>query len=141
MLDGRKKLRHAQRNLHLLLKPELSSICGTLRLPVDVKCLAEKLLEYVMNNHLVVRDPETILFSSTPWMVRNETRAGTETFIRVEDNTKYLQSGPPFLILLHPALGPLWEITRQKIRLRKGHTTNVIRILFVPQQQGCNTEF
>ncbi|XP_039116646.1 uncharacterized protein LOC120252534 isoform X3 [Dioscorea cayenensis subsp. rotundata] len=114
MLDGRKKLRHAQRNLHLLLKPELSSICGTLRLLVDVKCLAEKLLEYVMNNHLVVRDPETILFSSTPWMVRNETRAGTETFIRVEDNTKYLQSGPPFLILLHLALGALWEITRQK---------------------------
>ncbi|KAM0941864.1 putative DNA helicase chromatin regulator PHD family [Dioscorea sansibarensis] len=59
--DGREKLRHAQRNLHLLLKPELSSLCGTLRLPVDVKCLAEKLLEYVMNNHLVVRDPETIL--------------------------------------------------------------------------------
>ncbi|XP_039116698.1 ABC transporter G family member 15-like isoform X2 [Dioscorea cayenensis subsp. rotundata] len=28
---------------------------------VDVKCLVEKLLEYVMNNHLVVRDPETIL--------------------------------------------------------------------------------
>ena len=28
---------------------------------MDVKCLAEKLLEYVMNNHLVVRDPETIL--------------------------------------------------------------------------------
>ncbi|XP_039116647.1 helicase protein MOM1-like isoform X4 [Dioscorea cayenensis subsp. rotundata] len=64
MLDGRKKLRHAQRNLHLLLKPELSSICGTLRLLVDVKCLAEKLLEYVMNNHLVVRDPETILWGS-----------------------------------------------------------------------------
>ncbi|XP_039143478.1 UTP--glucose-1-phosphate uridylyltransferase 3, chloroplastic-like isoform X2 [Dioscorea cayenensis subsp. rotundata] len=56
----------------------------------------------------------SISFSSTPWMVRNETRAETKTFIRVEDNTKYLQSGPPFLILLHPALGPLWEITRQK---------------------------
>ncbi|KAJ0966484.1 hypothetical protein J5N97_023401 [Dioscorea zingiberensis] len=59
--DGREKLRRTQRNLHLLLKPELSSLCGTLRLPVDVKCLAEKFLEYVMNNHLVVRDPETIL--------------------------------------------------------------------------------
>ncbi|PNY05051.1 UDP-sugar pyrophosphorylase-like protein [Trifolium pratense] len=26
----------------------------------------------------------------------------------------YVDSGPPFLILLHPALGPLWEVTRQK---------------------------
>ncbi|XP_039114847.1 ATP-binding cassette sub-family G member 1-like isoform X1 [Dioscorea cayenensis subsp. rotundata] len=59
--NGRKKLHHGQRNLHLLLKPELSNLCGTLRLSVDVKCLVEKLLEYVMNNHLVVRDPETIL--------------------------------------------------------------------------------
>ncbi|KAH7656760.1 UTP--glucose-1-phosphate uridylyltransferase protein [Dioscorea alata] len=36
------------------------------------------------------------------------------TLPKVEDNIKYLQSGPPFLILLHPALGPLWEVTRQK---------------------------
>ncbi|EXC04704.1 UDP-sugar pyrophospharylase [Morus notabilis] len=32
----------------------------------------------------------------------------------IEGNDKYVDSGPPFLILLHPALGPLWEITRQK---------------------------
>ncbi|PQQ16998.1 UTP--glucose-1-phosphate uridylyltransferase 3 chloroplastic [Prunus yedoensis var. nudiflora] len=32
----------------------------------------------------------------------------------IESNEKYLSSGPPFLILLHPALGPLWEVTRQK---------------------------
>lgn len=32
----------------------------------------------------------------------------------IESNDKYLNSGPPFLILLHPALGPLWEVTRQK---------------------------
>ncbi|XP_062092454.1 UTP--glucose-1-phosphate uridylyltransferase 3, chloroplastic isoform X2 [Humulus lupulus] len=31
----------------------------------------------------------------------------------IEGNEKYI-SGPPFLILLHPALGPLWEVTRQK---------------------------
>ncbi|CAI9091754.1 OLC1v1026860C2 [Oldenlandia corymbosa var. corymbosa] len=29
-------------------------------------------------------------------------------------NEDYVDSGPPFLILLHPALGPLWEVTRQK---------------------------
>ncbi|KAJ0987634.1 hypothetical protein J5N97_005990 [Dioscorea zingiberensis] len=33
---------------------------------------------------------------------------------KVEDNIKYFHSGPPFLILLHPALGPLWEVSRQK---------------------------
>ncbi|KAJ4970072.1 hypothetical protein NE237_003171 [Protea cynaroides] len=32
----------------------------------------------------------------------------------IESNDKYFDSGPPFLILLHPALGPLWEVTRQK---------------------------
>ncbi|KAK6932981.1 hypothetical protein RJ641_035875 [Dillenia turbinata] len=34
----------------------------------------------------------------------------------IEDNDKYINSGPPFLILLHPALGPLWEVTRQKFQ-------------------------
>lgn len=29
-------------------------------------------------------------------------------------NENYVDSGPPFLILLHPALGPLWEVIRQK---------------------------
>lgn len=33
---------------------------------------------------------------------------------KIEGNEKYVNSGPPFLILLHPALGPLWEVTRQK---------------------------
>ncbi|XP_034906978.1 UTP--glucose-1-phosphate uridylyltransferase 3, chloroplastic isoform X2 [Populus alba] len=33
---------------------------------------------------------------------------------QIEGNDKYVDSGPPFLIFLHPALGPLWEVTRQK---------------------------
>ncbi|XP_004240914.1 UTP--glucose-1-phosphate uridylyltransferase 3, chloroplastic [Solanum lycopersicum] len=33
---------------------------------------------------------------------------------KIEGNEKYVDSGPPFLILLHPALGPLWEVIRQK---------------------------
>uniref|UniRef100_A0A0E0HFS6 UGP3-like C-terminal hexapeptide repeats domain-containing protein n=1 Tax=Oryza nivara TaxID=4536 RepID=A0A0E0HFS6_ORYNI len=33
---------------------------------------------------------------------------------QVKDNCEYLRSGPPFLIFLHPALGPFWDITRQK---------------------------
>lgn len=32
----------------------------------------------------------------------------------VKDNCEYLRSGPPFLIFLHPALGPFWDIIRQK---------------------------
>ncbi|XP_068644219.1 UTP--glucose-1-phosphate uridylyltransferase 3, chloroplastic-like [Aristolochia californica] len=32
----------------------------------------------------------------------------------IGDNKKYLNTGPPFIILLHPALGPLWEVSRQK---------------------------
>ncbi|CAI9767559.1 unnamed protein product [Fraxinus pennsylvanica] len=35
---------------------------------------------------------------------------------KVEGNGKYVNSGPPYLILLHPALGPLWEVTRQKFQ-------------------------
>uniref|UniRef100_A0A2N9IX15 UGP3-like C-terminal hexapeptide repeats domain-containing protein n=1 Tax=Fagus sylvatica TaxID=28930 RepID=A0A2N9IX15_FAGSY len=32
----------------------------------------------------------------------------------IKGNDEYVDSGPPFLVLLHPALGPLWEVTRQK---------------------------
>lgn len=35
--------------------------------------------------------------------------------LQVEGNEMYVNSGPPYLILLHPALGPLWEVTRQKV--------------------------
>lgn len=35
---------------------------------------------------------------------------------KVERNDVYVDSGPPFLIFLHPALGPLWEVTRQKFQ-------------------------
>ncbi|KAI8004688.1 hypothetical protein LOK49_LG08G00689 [Camellia lanceoleosa] len=35
---------------------------------------------------------------------------------KIEGNDKYVDSGPPYLIFLHPALGPLWEVTRQKVR-------------------------
>ncbi|GAB2299315.1 UTP--glucose-1-phosphate uridylyltransferase 3, chloroplastic [Dionaea muscipula] len=33
---------------------------------------------------------------------------------KIGSNDEYIESGPPFMILLHPALGPLWEVTRQK---------------------------
>ncbi|XP_010658245.1 UTP--glucose-1-phosphate uridylyltransferase 3, chloroplastic isoform X1 [Vitis vinifera] len=34
--------------------------------------------------------------------------------LQIEGNDRYADSGPPFLVLLHPALGPLWEVSRQK---------------------------
>lgn len=35
--------------------------------------------------------------------------------LQVEGNENYVNSGPPYLILLHPALGPIWEVIRQKV--------------------------
>ncbi|KAH9535820.1 hypothetical protein CY35_17G073500 [Sphagnum magellanicum] len=35
---------------------------------------------------------------------------------KMESNHCYVDSWPPFIVLLHPAMGPLWDITRQKIR-------------------------
>lgn len=44
--------------------------------------------------------------------------------VQIESNDKYANSGPPYHILLHPALGPLWEVTSQKVsfgeRIRVG---------------------
>ncbi|EFH54316.1 hypothetical protein ARALYDRAFT_486043 [Arabidopsis lyrata subsp. lyrata] len=34
----------------------------------------------------------------------------------IEANDKYVDSPPPYIILLHPALGPLWEVSRQKFK-------------------------
>lgn len=31
-------------------------------------------------------------------------------------NHCYVDTGPPFIALLHPALGPVWDVTRQKIK-------------------------
>ncbi|GJY57859.1 hypothetical protein Tco_0457751 [Tanacetum coccineum] len=35
--------------------------------------------------------------------------------VQIESNDKYADPGPPYLILLHHALGPLWEVIRQKV--------------------------
>ncbi|XP_024970468.1 UTP--glucose-1-phosphate uridylyltransferase 3, chloroplastic isoform X2 [Cynara cardunculus var. scolymus] len=47
------------------------------------------------------------------------------TLPKIESNDKYAESGPPYLILLHPALGPLWEVTRQKIEVSEFLWRNV----------------
>ena len=32
-------------------------------------------------------------------------------------NHCYVDTGPPFIVFLHPALGPLWDVVRQKVQL------------------------
>ncbi|MBA0594686.1 hypothetical protein Gorai_011582, partial [Gossypium raimondii] len=57
----RRKQRDSQKNLHVLLKPQIAKLCEVLHLTEDVKAMVERFLEYVMNNHLVNKEPTTIL--------------------------------------------------------------------------------
>ncbi|KAK5830737.1 helicase protein MOM1-like isoform X1 [Gossypium arboreum] len=57
----RRKQRDSQKNLHVLLKPQIAKLCEVLHLTEDVKAMVERFLEYVMNNHLVNKEPATIL--------------------------------------------------------------------------------
>ncbi|KAJ6842714.1 uncharacterized protein M6B38_298215 [Iris pallida] len=59
--ERRKQLRDLQRSLHLSLKPDLDKLCDVLKLPEEVKSLAQTFLEYIMNNHQVSREPKTTL--------------------------------------------------------------------------------
>ncbi|GAB2285063.1 hypothetical protein Dimus_019519 [Dionaea muscipula] len=59
--EGKRKLRHEQRQFLQLLKPEILKLCEVLQLPEDVSKLAELFLEYVINNHRVSKEPESIL--------------------------------------------------------------------------------
>lgn len=35
---------------------------------------------------------------------------------RMEGHHCYIDTGPPFIVLFHPALGPIWDVIRQKVR-------------------------
>ncbi|KAK8988433.1 hypothetical protein V6N11_029823 [Hibiscus sabdariffa] len=59
--ESRRKQRDSQKNLHVLLRPQIAKLCEVLHLTEDVKAMVERLLEYVMNNHLVHKEPATIL--------------------------------------------------------------------------------
>ncbi|KAK1290972.1 Helicase protein MOM1 [Acorus calamus] len=59
--ERRKRLRDAQKNLLASLKPELTKLCKILQLPDNVKGLAERFLEYTMNNYHVTQEQVTIL--------------------------------------------------------------------------------
>ncbi|KAM7260184.1 hypothetical protein ACFE04_015925 [Oxalis oulophora] len=57
----RRKLLDSQQSLHLSLKPEIEKLCHVLKLSEDVTNTAKEFLEYIMNNHLVDREPEKML--------------------------------------------------------------------------------
>ncbi|KAE8729490.1 putative Kinase family protein / peptidoglycan-binding LysM domain-containing protein [Hibiscus syriacus] len=59
--ESRRKQRDSQKNLHVLLRPQIAELCEFLHLTEDVRDTAERFLEYVMNNHLVHREPTTLL--------------------------------------------------------------------------------
>uniref|UniRef100_A0A1D1XN98 Helicase protein MOM1 n=1 Tax=Anthurium amnicola TaxID=1678845 RepID=A0A1D1XN98_9ARAE len=59
--EERKKAHNSQRNLHLLLLPDLAKLCETLQLSADTSNMAQLFLEYIINNHHVSQEPETLL--------------------------------------------------------------------------------
>ncbi|KAK9676594.1 hypothetical protein RND81_11G087600 [Saponaria officinalis] len=52
---------HDQMGSFEMLKPTVLRLCETLMLKDEVRVLAKRFLEYVLNNHQVTREPETIL--------------------------------------------------------------------------------
>lgn len=57
--------------------------------------------------------PSTTLLPPSPSSPRPPNRAHTR---QVGDVQRYLDQGPGFIFLFHPALGPLWDVIAQKIR-------------------------
>ncbi|CAA6666441.1 unnamed protein product [Spirodela intermedia] len=49
------------KDLHLLLKPELAQLCETLQLSSGISSVAQMFLKYIIDNHRVSQEPETIL--------------------------------------------------------------------------------
>lgn len=64
---------------------------------------------------------------------------------QIEDNDKYFHSGPPFLILLHPALGPLWEVTKQKVpvqyKMLSALGSRIRRVMFLFERSYLDIMF
>ncbi|GAU33373.1 hypothetical protein TSUD_364990 [Trifolium subterraneum] len=49
--------RPQQKSLYLSLKSDIEKLCEILRLPDNVKTVVGKILEYIMNNHLICAEP------------------------------------------------------------------------------------
>jgi chromodomain-helicase-DNA-binding protein 3 len=65
-------LHGTQRGLHVQLKPELSKLYELLELPESVKSLCAELLEYILKNHQVSKEPKGILHAFNIALVREK---------------------------------------------------------------------
>ncbi|XP_059291785.1 uncharacterized protein LOC132045248 isoform X3 [Lycium ferocissimum] len=59
--EERRMLCNEQKTLHIHLKAEIAKLFGVIKVSEVIKHTAEKFLEYIMENHHVNREPETIL--------------------------------------------------------------------------------
>ncbi|XP_055833672.1 helicase protein MOM1-like isoform X2 [Solanum dulcamara] len=59
--EERRMLYNEQKSLHIHLKAEIAKLFGVIKVSEVIKHTAEKFLEYIMENHRVSREPETIL--------------------------------------------------------------------------------
>lgn len=59
--EERRMLYNEQKSLHNHLKAEMAKLFGVIKVSEVIKHMAEKFLEYIMENHRVSREPETIL--------------------------------------------------------------------------------
>ncbi|XP_024028326.1 helicase protein MOM1 isoform X1 [Morus notabilis] len=58
--EERRKLRDAQKSLHLSLKPEILKLCKILKFSDTAEAMVEEFLQYVTNNHHVSTESTTI---------------------------------------------------------------------------------
>ncbi|KAK4356365.1 hypothetical protein RND71_025336 [Anisodus tanguticus] len=59
--EERRMIYNEQKSLHIHLKAEIAKLFGVIKVSEVIKHTAEKFLEYIMENHRVSREPETIL--------------------------------------------------------------------------------
>ncbi|CAN4119299.1 unnamed protein product [Withania somnifera] len=59
--EERRMLYNEQKSLHIHLKAEIAKLFGVIKVSEVIKQTSEKFLEYIMENHRVSREPETIL--------------------------------------------------------------------------------
>ncbi|MCL7035003.1 hypothetical protein MKW94_004353 [Papaver nudicaule] len=59
--EKRSKSLNGPKDLHVFLKPEILKLCDILLFPENVKEMAGRYLEYIINNHRVIQEPVTLL--------------------------------------------------------------------------------
>ncbi|RID48843.1 hypothetical protein BRARA_I05325 [Brassica rapa] len=60
-IDCRQTPAESQKTLHAVLKPQMSKLCQILHLSENLARMVEKVLEYIIDNHRVCKEPATTL--------------------------------------------------------------------------------